>query len=166
MKPGPPPKPRALRVLEGVPGHHRPLGPDIRPTGDLTMPRHLKGAARTEWQRVVPQLKRLGIASALDRACIAAYCASWQRWLKAEENLERYGAIVKSPSGFPMLSPYVSIAAAALKNMRAFAAELGLTPAARTRVQADETAPTFPQPNRHTSEGTAPRPSPARFFHD
>lgn len=162
MKPGPPPKPRALRLLEGVPGHHRPLGPDIRPQGELTMPAFLVGAARSEWRRIVPQLRRLGLATSLDRAALAAYCRAWQRWVEAEANIRRYGELVKSPSGYALPSPYLSIANTAMKQMREFLLEFGMSPASRTRVQPDEESLPFPQPGRRTPEG----PGASRFFHD
>jgi P27 family predicted phage terminase small subunit len=161
VKPGPPPKPRALRVLEGNPAK-RPLPPDIKPDVGISMPKHLTGAAKAEWARVVPQLRRLGLVGGLDRAVVSMYCVAWGRWLVAEGQLKRFGEVIKSPTGYPMQSPYLAIANTAINQMRALGAELGLSPASRTRVQADETLATFAQPNRQGSEGAA---SPERFFH-
>lgn len=158
MKRGPRPKPRARRVLEGVPGHRR-LPPDITPTGDAEMPRHLAGEAKTEWERVIGELRRLGLATSLDRAALAGYCQSWARWVEAERQIRRYGAIIKSPSGFPMQSPYLGVANMALKQMREFLVEFGMTPAARTRVESEE----VPAPPLSVVPGGK---SPARFFKD
>jgi P27 family predicted phage terminase small subunit len=156
VRPGPPPKPRGLRVLEGNPAK-RPLPPDIRPNVELVMPRHLEGAARAEWRRVVPQLRRLGLATSLDRAALAAYCQAWARWLRAEGQLRRYGELVKAPSGYALPSPYLSIANKAMQQMREFLVEFGMSPAARVRVQPDEDASTFLAPGRRTPEGGAER---------
>src|SRR5262249_49215989 len=114
---------------------------------------------RAEWRRVVPELLRIGLVGSLDRAAITGYCASWARWLDAERNLSRYGAVIRTPNGFAQLSPYVTIAAAALKSMRAFAQELGPTPASRVRVEPGELLPP-PSPPSADSR------SPSRFFRD
>lgn len=152
------PKPRSLRVLEGNPGK-RPLPPDLAPQGDAEMPKHIQGEAKAEWDRVIGELRRLGLATSLDRAALAGYCQSWARWVDAERQLRRYGAIVKSPSGYPMQSPYLGMANMALKQMREFLVEFGMSPAARTRVATDE-PPLHPKPSG--TEGKAPW----RFFRD
>jgi P27 family predicted phage terminase small subunit len=136
VKRGRKPKPRKLRLLEGNPGK-RPLPPDISPAGDVTMPPHIQGEAKLEWERVIGELRRLGLATMLDRAALAGYCQSWARWIEAEQQLKRYGAIVKAPTGYPMLSPYLHVANMALKQMREFLVEFGMSPAARTRVEID-----------------------------
>ncbi len=160
MKRGRKPKPRALRLLEGKPGH-RPLPPDIKPPGDAEMPEHLEGESKIEWNRVIGQLRTLGLATSLDRAALAGYCVSWARWVEAEKALKRYGAIVKAPTGYPMQSPYLGVANQALKLMREFLVEFGMTPVARTRVGTDEHLG-LAEPKR---TATDPR-SPARFFRD
>jgi len=157
MKRGRKPKPRALRVLEGNPGK-RSLPPDISPQGDAEMPPHLEGEAKKEWERVIGELRRLGLATSLDRACLAAYCASWARWVEAEGQLKRYGAIVKAPTGFPMLSPFLHCATIALRQMHEFLVEFGMSPASRTRVETDE----VPLPSRPPTTGKTP----GRFFRD
>jgi P27 family predicted phage terminase small subunit len=160
MKRGRKPKPRALRVLEGNAGK-RDLPPDIRPQLECDMPSHLEGDAAKEWNRVIGELRRLGLATGLDRACLSAYAQSWARWIEAERALKRYGAIVKAPTGFPMLSPYLHVANIALKQIREFAAEFGMTPSSRARVAVEE-FPAPPQPPRDPSGPTTTR----RFFTD
>jgi P27 family predicted phage terminase small subunit len=122
------------------------------------MPEHLKGEASKEWNRVIGELQRLGLATSLDRAALAGYCQSWSRWVEAERALKRYGSIVKAPAGFPMLSPYLHVANIALKQMREFLIEFGMSPAARTRVETDE----VPTPKLTAIDGKAP----GRFFRD
>ena len=46
----------------------------------------------------------------------------------------RFGAMVKSPTGFPIQSPYVSIANRQAELMMRIAAEFGFTPASRSRI--------------------------------
>jgi hypothetical protein len=41
---------------------------------------------------------------------------------------------VKSPNGFPVQNPYLSVANRAMKQVKEFASEFGLTPSSRTRI--------------------------------
>jgi P27 family predicted phage terminase small subunit len=78
----------------------------------------------------------MGLLCKIDRAALALFCQAWARWVEAEEALKRYGVMVKSPSGFPMQSPYLAVANKAMEQMRALLAEFGMSPSSRTRVHA------------------------------
>jgi len=130
------PKPTALRELQGNPGH-RPLNKrEPKPGGVPRCPSHLDDAAKREWKRISAELVSLNLLTSVDRAALSAYCASWSRWMDAETNVQKYGAVIKSPkSGFPIQNPYVGIANTALDQMRKFLVEFGMTPASRSRIQ-------------------------------
>lgn len=55
-------------------------------------------------------------------------------WAEATEAIQKYGAMVKSPTGFPMQSPYVAIANRQAEIMMRIASEFGFTPASRSRI--------------------------------
>ena len=101
------------------------------------MPAHLDPIAQAEWNRVTPQLLSLGLISEVDRGPIAAYCQAWSRWVDAEKNVQRFGSVIKTPKGYPVQSPYLGIANHAMDQVRKFAIEFGMTPAARSRVIVD-----------------------------
>lgn len=132
------PKPTALRELQGNPGK-RPLNKrEPKPSGTPTCPSHLDADAKKEWKRISRELTTLGLLTSVDRAALAAYCAAYSRWVAAELNIQKFGTVIKSPkSGFPIQNPYVSVANTALDHLRKFAAEFGLTPASRTRLQVE-----------------------------
>ena len=135
--PGRRPKPTALKEIQGNPGK-RPLNRnEPKPTGMPTCPSHLDANAKKEWRRISKELIALGLLTAVDRAALAAYCAAYSRWIAAEENLQKFGLVVKAPSGYPVQNPYVSIANTAWDHMRKYATEFGLTPASRTRLQVE-----------------------------
>jgi len=73
-------------------------------------PVELGAVARKEWDRLVEQLSALRILTQLDRAALAAYCGAYGMWAEATEAIQKYGTMVKSPTGYPVQSPYVSIA--------------------------------------------------------
>ena len=132
------PAPTRLKVVRGNPGK-RPLNAkEPEPKTQLPeAPEHLNDEAKREWKRAGEMLADLGVVTELDRSAFAGYCQAWGRWVEAEESLKRYGVVVKSPSGYPMQSPFLAIANKAMEQMRGFLIEFGMTPASRTRVHAE-----------------------------
>ena len=131
------PKPTALKLLTGNPGK-RPLNlrePNLEP-GVPDRPSHLGPEACAEWDRVSAVLQVQGIITQADRAALAAYCVAWGRWVEAERKVKEMGAVVKAPrTGVPMQNPFLSIANNAMAQMIKLAAEFGMTPSSRTRLE-------------------------------
>ena len=118
-------------------------------------PEHLEGEARKEWRRTGRRLLECGLVTEIDGAALALYCQAWARWVDAEHNLARFGVVIKSPSGFPIQSPYLAIANKAMEQMAKLLAEFGMSPSSRTRVSV---APRpQPQPRRPEEPGRDPR---------
>jgi P27 family predicted phage terminase small subunit len=86
------------------------------------------------------QLGPLRILTHLDRAALASYCATYALWAETTQAIQAYGAIVKSPSGYPVQSQYVSIANLQTEIMMRIASEFGFTPASRRRISAPAAA--------------------------
>jgi P27 family predicted phage terminase small subunit len=131
------PKPTRVKVLTGNPGR-RPLNLDEpRPEPSVPdCPPELSPAAQREWARLVGELGKLRVLTNLDRAALAAYCGAYALWAEATEALQKYGVMVKSPTGFPIQSPYLSIANRQAEIMMRIASEFGFTPASRGRISA------------------------------
>jgi P27 family predicted phage terminase small subunit len=136
------PKPTSLKILTGNPGK-RPLNSDEpRPEPAIPdCPIELGPVARDEWDRMAPQLAALRILTHLDRAALAAYCGAYAMWAEATESIQKYGTMVKSPTGYPVQSPYVSIANRQAEIMMRIASEFGFTPASRSRISAPSPSP-------------------------
>ena len=132
-KRGPPKKPTAIRLIEGNPSK-RPINKrePKPPSGRPTCPRWLTLEAKREWRRAVPILEKMGVLTLADRAALAAYCQAYARWREAEEAIQKYGLIGKTPSGYVQQLPYVTIANKSLQIMRAFASDFGLSPSSRS----------------------------------
>lgn len=129
------PKPTVLKELQGNPGkrplnQHEPKPKVKRPTA----PRFLEGEAKKEWNRMVKLLLALNLVTEVDRAALAAYCQAWARWIEAEEAIRSDGMVIETDKGNLIQSPYVGIANQAMKQMRAFLVEFGMTPSSRSRV--------------------------------
>ena len=131
------PKPTLMRELEGNPGK-RPINDrePRAPAGIPDCPDFLDDEAKAEWFRIVPVLMEMGLLSRADRSALAAYCMAYSRWVRAEGLVRKFGEIVKSPEkGFPMKSPYLTVADQALETMRKLMVEFGLTPSSRSRIR-------------------------------
>jgi P27 family predicted phage terminase small subunit len=137
VKAGRKPTPTKLKLLRGNPGKRKLGKGEPEPKVEApACPPHLDEEARAEWGRIEKELLLLGLLTNLDRAALAAYCQAWSRWVDAETKLQQFGTVIKAPSGYPIQSPYVTIANQAAKQMREFLVEFGLTPSSRTRVHA------------------------------
>jgi P27 family predicted phage terminase small subunit len=131
------PKPTRLKVLTGNPGKRPLTAGEPRPEPAIPeCPPELGPVARKEWDRLATALASLKILTALDRAALAAYCNAYGLWAEATEAIQKYGTMVKSPSGYPIQSPYVSIANRQAEIMMRIASEFGFTPASRSRISA------------------------------
>jgi P27 family predicted phage terminase small subunit len=127
---GPAPKPSALRKLDGQPvvrGEAKPR--PVRPV----CPEYLDEIAQGEWERVVPELERIGLLSCVDGAALEGYCISYSLAVRAAKKLGK-GMTFKTQTGYMAQRPEVAILNNALKQVRAFCAEFGLSPAGRARM--------------------------------
>lgn len=129
------PTPTRIKLLTGNPGK-RPLNPhEPRPEPALPeCPRELSPLARQEWERLSGELAKLDLVTHLDRAALAAYCGAYALWAEAMEQVQKFGTMVKSPTGYPIQSPYLAIANRQAEIMLRVASEFGFTPASRSRI--------------------------------
>ena len=70
----------------------------------------------------------------VDRAALAAYCQAYGRWVEAEQKLAETPTLIKAPSGYIQQSPWLSVANKQMELMGRCMAELGITPASRSRI--------------------------------
>lgn len=140
------PQPTALKVLRGNPGR-RPLNAaepvhDPLPTDcpdDLVDP-----VARAEWTRIAPMLITRGQVTSVDRSTLIGYCFKYAQWKALEDDARKHPFIVKSPNGYPLPNPALGMANKVFGLMLKAAAELGITPSARSRVAAAIVVPVLP----------------------
>jgi P27 family predicted phage terminase small subunit len=147
MKAGQRPMPTQLKLLRGNPGKQRLPNNEPQPAQAVDVPEpppFITGYAADEWWTVGTELHRLGLLTKVDCAPLAAYCYAYGQWRMAAESLARMaandpimnGQIIKTKYGDAAQNPLVSIARKHASDMVRFAAEFGLTPAARTHISA------------------------------
>lgn len=138
------PTPTHLRLIDGNPGKRR-IGKPLPIAPTLPQPpAFLDAMAREEWSRIAPELFHLRLLTALDLGPLAAYCQMYSRWVAAERALaemaERdgvtHGMLIRGRKGDPVQNPLAGIARRAAAAMMHTAAEFGMTPSARSRIEA------------------------------
>ncbi len=88
------------------------------------------------------ELHRLGMLTLLDVSALAAYAQAFGRWIQAERTIAKMaekdtvsgGLMIKTTKGNAIQNPMVGTANKAASDMVKYAAEFGLTPAARARL--------------------------------
>ena len=131
------PKPTALKRLEGNPGKRKLNDKEPQLSGRTTCPRWLSPQAKGEWRRVYQALASAGVVTMADRAMLAEYCQAWADLREATETLRTEGAVTTTEKGYAMPSPWVAIRNKAAERLRRAATELGMTPAARSKISVD-----------------------------
>jgi len=127
-------KPKGLKEITS--SQHK-VPPETKETNSvriLECPSELGPLARQEWDRIVCELTALGVLSSFDRGPLAAYCTAYALWLEATEMVHKHGAMIKSPNGYPIQSPYLAVVNRQADTMMRIASEFGFTPASRSRI--------------------------------
>src|ERR1017187_388059 len=127
-------KPKGLMEITSSQHKLPPETKETKPTRILECPAELGPIARQEWDRIVGELTSLGVLSSFDRGPLAAYCIAYALWIEAIEMVQKHGAMIKSPKGFPIQSPYLSTVNRQAEIMLRIASEFGFTPASRSRI--------------------------------
>lgn len=127
-----------MKKLEGNPGKRALNNKEPKPeTAIPACPAHLKGAAKTEWNRITKELFVLGIVSKIDRAALAVCCTAWADYVKACNKLEKQGEVIISEKGGMYQNPWVAIKKRSMDQVQKFYAEFGMTPSGRSRIKVD-----------------------------
>jgi P27 family predicted phage terminase small subunit len=144
------PLPTHLKLVKGNPGK-RPLKADsVQPPPALPMPpAHLSDAAKVEWGRVSSTLYALRMLTDIDTAALGAYCEAYARWKEASDALAQMrqadpamrGLLIRTSNQNIIQNPLIGIANKAAADMVRYAAEFGMTPSARARIELGDQAP-------------------------
>jgi P27 family predicted phage terminase small subunit len=131
-------------LITGNPGK-RPLNEnEPKPKLEIpTPPSELSEDARIEWEYIAARLHTIGCLSEIDRGALAAYCQAYGRWQQAERALAEMakkdpltgGLLIKTTNGNAIQNPLVGTANKAMAAIVRYAAEFGMTPSARVRIQ-------------------------------
>ena len=130
------PEPNHLKVVRGNPGR-RPINEaeaEVEPGAEP--PDWLTKEGLVYWKTVSAQLDKAGLLSNVDAEALGLYCEATATYALATQHVTRTGRVVKSPSGYPIQSPWLAIQNKAHEQMLKLQQEFGKTPSARSRIQA------------------------------
>lgn len=141
---GRPPKPTALKLLEGNAGHRR-IDQAHEPFPEKAIPPcpdFLDDLAKKEWFRVAKELYTLGLLTELDQSSLASYCSYYSEWAAAEVKLrkltlqrDRARSEKKKNQLWGEICAVQGNRRHAMKEKKYYEDRLGLSAASRTRIK-------------------------------
>jgi len=145
MNRGRPTLPKALRKAKKNDAEPEGDEDDAPPPADMPLcPDFLHRYAKEEWAAIAPALYSIGVLTDMDQHALAGYCQAVARWRKAEELLSKAaqvegetagGMVATTDAGNKVQSVLFTVANGAMRDMLRFAAEFGMTPSARARIE-------------------------------
>lgn len=149
---GRPPKPSALKLVEGNRGKRAlPKNePDPAYLNDLTPPAHLPEDAAAVWSEIAPRLRSSMLLTELDTLALEWLCVAAAQHRHATAELGDNFIARNSPS------PWLIIQSMAFKRAKVLCDAFGMNPAARARVVINPQTALFPPADTHGA--------PDRFF--
>jgi len=142
---GPAPLPSNVKKLKGT---YRPSeAPKNEPTPEIKIPSRPSWLGKRvpwgreairEWDRIAPEMERLGLLSELDRDTLAGYCDAHGRWWHFRREVAEHGSVQITSSGYAAQRPEVALMNRALDDIRKFSALFGFSPSDRARISVPE----------------------------
>mgnify|MGYP003675942772 CR=1 FL=1 len=107
MTAGRKPIPTKLKIVKGTAQPCRIIKDEAKPKSDaVRMPAGLSDDAKKQWKIAAKHLTAAGLLTNLDTFALAMYCEVFARWTYANDQIKKFGPIVKAPSGYPVQSPF------------------------------------------------------------
>lgn len=143
------PTPTHLKLVKGNPGR-RPLPAKGKPAerDSPPAPAHLTASARRAWDSVSAMLARAGVLALVDAMAVELLCEAYADWRAARDELTAFGSnyyqTVNQAGGIMHRAhPALAVMRDADRRIKAWLAEFGMTPSARTRI---DVAPASDEP--------------------
>lgn len=139
MKPGPRPLPKNVREIRGA-----RRAPSAVPEEDeipfvVKIPSPPDYLTPEETDIFVTTARKLADMRVMNESCVDAlviYCRNWITAREASQRLaESGGMILKAPSGYPIVNPFLGIRRKAEDACLRIMCEFGLTPSALTQIK-------------------------------
>lgn len=106
--------------------------------GEPECPLCLGVDGRAEWFRVSAELREMGILATADRAAMTAYCEAWEEFVSLLEKVRDEGPVVYTDKGNAIQNPVLGAKNHAADRLMRIAAQFGLTPVSRAKLDAKE----------------------------
>ena len=135
---GRPPKPTAMRVIEGDRGKRgrskQEPDPEYLAAENMVAPAWLPAAAKVVWDELVPALQKARLVAVIDVELLAHGCAAIAMCRKATIRAHKKTVIAGKDGAGDSLSPWLIVQSMSFKQLNAVLLQFGVGPAARTRI--------------------------------
>jgi P27 family predicted phage terminase small subunit len=151
---GRPRLPTAIKQARGTYRPDRSARNEAQPLGKPTCPSWMTDVdARKEFRRLVKLLGDMGLIGAADANMLTRYCVAWVRWRRIIQTLAANPtaevAVYKDEAGkvkSMQVSAFHSIARSLSEELAKAEAALGMSPAARSRIEVAALPPPAAEP--------------------
>lgn len=130
------PKPVAKKQLAGNPGK-RKLNkdePDFDLVTNIECPDWMGTYGAQLWATVAPELCREKVLAATDIQNLEVYCAAYDQFRLASDEITRNGIVVPGAQGGVVKNPALTAKNEAVRQMATYGGMLGLDPSSRQRL--------------------------------
>lgn len=143
-RPGPAPKPTALRKLQGNPGKRGLNRNEPKPDADSIdkpygLATHHKHVAKL-WDELAPELQQLGILTNIDTMAFRLMLHHYDLAIQAVNQVQREGLTRRDENNVERKNPALQIFRDNSAAYRRYAAEFGVTPSSRSRLDVQQGA--------------------------
>lgn len=156
---GRPATPAQLKVIEGNFRADRHSHGPVVEIGLPPCPKWLPRRARKHWDQLGAELVKVGLISVVDGSAFTLHCDSFGKYQEATEKLKTLQDLQdETPNGLMIQSALFTIRNKLWDQVLSSAKEFGLTPAARSKVQAS------PQETLDFGDDGSDSAGPAKYF--
>nr|WP_082049427.1 phage terminase small subunit P27 family [Sphingomonas melonis] len=131
-------KPTQLKLVEGRTYGLNERAREPIATGELGDPPSYFNERQSKIWAHALEHSPAGLLKSIDSAILASWCVAQALHEKAVEMINLTPAVIKSPNGTPIQSPWLAILNKQTLIMRSLVSELGFSPAARARISIAE----------------------------
>lgn len=135
------PKPTVLKLVAGNPGKRAINKREPKPRREVpSCPAHLSDVSKVAWGRLTVLLDRMGVLTEADALALERLCDCYAEILECRELIARDGRTytTQTAQGDTLIkaNPAATQLRGADSQFKSYLVEFGLTPAARSKVQA------------------------------
>lgn len=106
--------------------------------GIPSCPAALSREGKAEWKRVTKELDAMGLLAKVDRGALTAYCEAWEEFVLLLKKVRSEGPVVYTDKGNAIQNPTLGAKNNAAQRVMKFAAQFGMTPVARAKLETKE----------------------------
>lgn len=131
-------KPVELKMIEGTYRKDRDNLNAPKVTGDLVSPPNYFSEEQTGvWKYAIENAPK-GLLKKLDISILEIWVTAYVTYRESYAKVQEMGQVMTSPSGYPIVNPYLSNMNKQATIMMKAASELGFTPTSRSKVSVEQ----------------------------